>query len=329
MAVKRLYCLERQMSKDPKLFKDINTKIQDNIIKGYARKLTAEEACMHSPSTWYLPIFSVKNPHKPEKIRIVYDAAAKVNGVSLNDSLLTGPDLLKSIVGVLWRAREGKIVVAGDIKEMFHRVLIRKEDQNSQRFLWRFGDSSKTVDTYAMNVMTVGAACSPCSAHYVKNENAKQFVKKYLRAVDSILNQHYVDDMLDSFANEEEAWKTICEVTKIHKMAGMEICNWVSNSTNIMSSLSGKAANSNEIALSTQDGNLDKILGLYWNLQTDSYTFKINFVKVDPEIVVLKRRPTKREVLKVVMAIFDPHGYASPILVHAKILMQKNMVQRH
>lgn len=50
-----------------------------------------------SPKTLYLPHFAVTNPNKSD-IRIVFDAATKINGVSLNDALLTGPDLNKSFV---------------------------------------------------------------------------------------------------------------------------------------------------------------------------------------------------------------------------------------
>lgn len=42
-----------------------------------------------------LPIF--KGQQKPNKIRIVFDGAAKTNGVSLGLLLLQGPDRLSSI----------------------------------------------------------------------------------------------------------------------------------------------------------------------------------------------------------------------------------------
>lgn len=41
------------------------------------------------------------HPQKPGKIRVVFDPAVETDGVSLNKLLLSGPDLMNSLLGVL------------------------------------------------------------------------------------------------------------------------------------------------------------------------------------------------------------------------------------
>lgn len=59
--------------------KDNKKNLSSFIDKGYARKLFYEAARKISPRTWYLPHFGVRNPSKPKKLRIVFDAAAVVD----------------------------------------------------------------------------------------------------------------------------------------------------------------------------------------------------------------------------------------------------------
>lgn len=322
-AYKRLLCLERQMEKSPDLKKAVLERVQENIEKGYARKLTWSEAQERSSKTWYLPVFAVTNPHKPDKIRLVYDAAAKTNNVCLNDFLLTGPDLLKSLTSVLSKHREFKVAISGDVKEMFHRVLIQKEDQDSQRFLMR-DNPMRPPDTYVMVAMTFGAKCSPCSAQYVKNEHAKKYVEQFPRAVLSILDRHYMDDLLDSFVTPEEALRTAKDVTYIYQQAGMEIRGWKSNADFIARELNGEKENESLLNLDIAgQQSIDKILGMFWNTRRDNYTFRLNFVRVKKDLIALERIPTKREFLKILMSIYDPLGLVANVVIYGKMLLSE------
>jgi hypothetical protein len=65
---------------------------------------------------WYLPIFGVYHPRKPDQIRGVFDSSASFESTSLNDVLLSGPDLNNSLIGVLLKFRMEPIAVTADIQ---------------------------------------------------------------------------------------------------------------------------------------------------------------------------------------------------------------------
>ena len=76
------------------------------------------------------------NPNKPGKTRVVFDCSAKYKGVSLNDNLLNGPDMVNSLIGVLTRFRQEQVAIMADVEAMFHQVMVADEDCNYLRFLW-------------------------------------------------------------------------------------------------------------------------------------------------------------------------------------------------
>lgn len=72
--------------------------MEEYVSKGYARKLKNQRAAGTGKRTGYLSRFGVYNPNKPEKIRLVFDAAVETEGVPLNSALLNGPDLSQSLM---------------------------------------------------------------------------------------------------------------------------------------------------------------------------------------------------------------------------------------
>lgn len=91
-------------------------------------------------------------------VTLVWDAVASTSGVFLNSMLMKGPNLLCSLLYILFGFQERLLAIAGDIAEMYHQVAIIREDLDSQRILWK-------------DKLFV-ASCSPTAAHYVKNLNA-------------------------------------------------------------------------------------------------------------------------------------------------------------
>ena len=228
--------------------------------KGYAR--LAQPSLTKPRVVWYLPIFTVQNPAKPKKVRIVWDAAAKVNGISLNDLLMSGPDLNEPLMRVLLRFRQGPWAVVGDIKEMFHQVLAREEDRPAMRFFW--SKNSDTVHEYEMCVMSFGATCSPTIAQYVKNKNASDHAGVYPAAALSVKRNTYVDDWLVSEWIKDKLTELTQEVQAINRAAGFEMGKWICNHKEIASWL---VISNSELGLDNMCEN--KVLGMKWLVHED------------------------------------------------------------
>ncbi|XP_068719613.1 uncharacterized protein [Montipora capricornis] len=114
---------ERSLDKNSERAKAYYDTVESYIAKDYARKLSPTEIATKVPkNTWYLPHHAVTNPNKPGKIRVVLDAAAPYKGTSLNDQLVTGPDLLNSLVGVIMRFRLHAVAMIADIETMFFQL---------------------------------------------------------------------------------------------------------------------------------------------------------------------------------------------------------------
>ncbi|XP_062713921.1 uncharacterized protein LOC134290744 [Aedes albopictus] len=319
MAHRRWECLERRMKRD-QLFADVvRSKMADYAEKGYVRRLTKEELKTPNVRKWFLPVFPVVNPNKPGKVRLVWDAAATAYGVSLNSLLLKGPDLLTSLLTVLVKFRQFRIAVCGDIREMYLQISLKQDVRLC--FFWKDSEEDKDGSVYAMSVLPFGVSCAPCIAQYVKNINAKRFEKEHSAAVSAIVDEHYVDDMLTSVERKEDAVDLAINVKMIHAEAGFEMRNWISNCPEVLEAL--EEQQTEEKDLNMTDGVVtEKVLGMWWNTANDCFTFKIS-PRYNPDLMSGQQRPTKREVLRTLMMIFDPLGLIGHFLMYLKVVLQE------
>ena len=122
LALGGLRYLKNRLIKDTTLFLGYCKVMSSHIGSGYAVKLTHEERNLEGSPRWYLPHHLAINPKKPDKIRVVFDFAADYHGWSLNECLLSGPNVVHNPVNVLLRFREGYVALAVDIKEMFPQI---------------------------------------------------------------------------------------------------------------------------------------------------------------------------------------------------------------
>lgn len=129
----RLKYLEKRLRRDEQNRNDYVAFMQDIITRGDAEKVPERE--ISSETAWYIPHHGVYHPQKPKKICVVFDCSAKFKNTSLNEHLLTGPDLTNTLVGVLCRFRKGQVAIMCDVERMFHQFHVAPSDQDYLRFL--------------------------------------------------------------------------------------------------------------------------------------------------------------------------------------------------
>ena len=197
MAQKRLNTLKRKLCKDSEYKTHYITFMTDLISKGHAEKIPAEENDSTEGRTWYIPHHGVYNAKKPGKIRVVFDCSAEWKGQTLNQHLLSGPDLINNMSGILLRFRQERVAITCDIEGMYHQVGVNKSDRNFLRFLWwENGDVKRILTEYRMTVHLFGATSSPGCANFALKHTAEVFKDEYDDCTSSFIkHDFYVDGL--------------------------------------------------------------------------------------------------------------------------------------
>ena len=241
--------------------------MQSYFLEGYAEVVPANEL-QNSERSWFLPHHHVINPKKPEKLRIVFDCAAEVKGVSLNNSLIQRPDLTNLLVGVLTRFREGPVALVADILSMFHQVKVNNEDKNALKFLWwKECDFTKQPDVCRMTVHLFGSQSSPSCASFSLRHTAELFKDQYsARAVKAVQRNFYVDDFLFSAATLEEGRSTARKIAQMLSKVGFVLTKWITNTPKALEDFPTDACAKFDKSVSVSSERREQVLGIHWNV---------------------------------------------------------------
>ncbi|XP_071827004.1 uncharacterized protein [Apostichopus japonicus] len=314
LAESRLRNIKRKLLRDNVMRQKYTETVEGYIAKGYAERVQGEGK---AGNVWYLPHHPVVHPHK-DKVRVVYDCAAKWRDTSLNSCLLKGPDTINSLVGVLHRFRQQRIALVADVEAMFHQVQVISEDRDVFRFLWWPGGNLESEPLeYRMTVHLFGATSSPACAGYALQRTARDnelhnqdIVGK--KAIQFIRNNFYVDDLLASVDDPTVAIEVVERIRSILSKGGFRLTKWVSNDRAVLQSIpeSERAPN---LRNSLETLPTERTLGVSWNAENDNFLFNVS----------LPDKPfTRRGLLSISSSIFDPLGFAAPFVVIARCLLQ-------
>nr|CAD2178770.1 unnamed protein product [Meloidogyne enterolobii] len=264
----------------------------------------------------YLPHRAViKIDKNTTKLRIVMDASARPpsqkDAPSLNDCLHTGPLLLKQLAGILLRFRFMKRVILADIEKAFLQLGVRETDRDCTRFLWVENPEQINLENFQYAQCLVfrfcrvsfGLTVSPFLLNATIREHLSLFDTKVERTIEENL---YVDNIMIEVEPEEDVNALCFQAIDIFKSGGMKLREFFGLTRKESRGMSEDLLIRNQIET--------KILGIRWNLKEEYLIFKMP---------TFEGQITKRNILAAISKIYDPIGLISPVLIQAKLLLQK------
>ena len=286
------------------------------------RKLVENEYVEEVPSmaldrndglVWYLPHFPVYHPDKPDKTRPVMDAKCKYNGVSLNSNCLQGPDLNNKLIDILIRFREYDSALTGDIKAMYHQVLIPEQERDVLRFFWY--NSAGKLTAYRWTRHIFGGIWCAASTTYalrraLKDGNADEDVNK------AIVDNTYVDDTINSLRGEGNAAKLPPKMIKVLDSKNFTMCKFAGYPQSVIRYVPKelRAKDVKEFELDPETA----ALGIRWDTKNDTLFYR----KREKDCFVAEKM-TLRLMLSGSASIWDPPGYILPIVIVGRLLFQE------
>ncbi|XP_076301661.1 uncharacterized protein LOC143219643 [Lasioglossum baleicum] len=262
---------------------------------------------------YYLPHHGVwRESSSTTKLRVVFNGSSKTTtGISLNDILHSGPNLLPEIPDLLLRWRCHAIVFAADMEKMYRQIWLADEDRHAQSILWR-RDSDGEVDEYRLRTVTYGLACTPYLAMRTIRQLSSDEESRFPLAASCLRSDVYMDDVLSGASTIDEALEVQKQLIAALKAGGFTLRKWTSNEPRLLDHLSAEhIASSGDRPIE----NLFTLLGLRWQSAGDFFLFDLK--PREPQVTI-----TKRQVLKEMASVYDPLGFLAPVTVTAKIFLQ-------
>ncbi|XP_046595309.1 uncharacterized protein LOC107218924 [Neodiprion lecontei] len=224
LALRRLQTLERRFAKDAYFKQQYTEVIEEYINVGHMTRVQSNDE-----EGFYLPHHAViKETSQTTKVRVVFDGSAKsTTGISLNECLMTGPTIQDDLLTLILRFRLHNYVLTGDIEKMYRQCLVRPEDREYLRILWKENDG--LIATFEHNTVTFGFTSAPFLAIRTIAQLVEDEGQDFPAASQALKNALYVDDLLTGAPTIEETINLRNEVVALLKRGGFNLRQCASN----------------------------------------------------------------------------------------------------
>ncbi|UYV67558.1 hypothetical protein LAZ67_5001204 [Cordylochernes scorpioides] len=299
IAIKRLDISTKKMTSQNKLT-EYSQIFRDWLTEGLIERVEENPLERRGYYLPHRPVYKMESKTTP--IRPVFDASCLGhNGLSLNQCLEKGPNLLERIPEMMIRFRENKFGVTADIRKAFQMVAIEESERNYLRFLWWEKESDRELIAYRHKRLVFGLNCSPFVLNAVIEYHLQSIRGPLVQWAKILAQSFYMDNCITSLETKQEVQEFQKAAIEIMDGAKMDLREW-------------------EYSLeeNPEKGTCTKILGVVWNKMEDSLKCEL------PDNLSIQPKLTKRLVLSMVQRIFDPLGFCAPVFLPPKLLLQRS-----
>ena len=142
---------------------------------------------------------------------------------------MSGPDLLRNLLGIIFRFREKEYAITADIESMSLQVAVPKNECKFLRFLWRSDPNSK-METYEYKRHIFGAKSSPTCVNYALQRTGTDQKDEFPGIDKLLLQSFYMDEFVRSENDEDVTVKLFSDSQSCLTTRGFELKKWITNS---------------------------------------------------------------------------------------------------
>ena len=325
---------EKKLAKEG-LTEEFNQKFDEFIKLG-----TLEELSQHEMDSWegpshYVSIQHVVKPqNKTTRMRLVINSSLKCpkTGLSLNDLMMKGPNVLGDIWELLMRFRGYRFGLISDISKAYHSLKTGLLEKHLRKVVWRHGRQGTVWRVYAFLVVAFGDRIAAVLLQIAIRITNEMYKTVDLVASHKLLYDMFVDDLISG--------GELLEVLRF--MGNRDIDTGKCDGTMVQIMEKGGLF----FKAMQMSGELDEeqlellggaVLGIGWSSERDRFIFKISInvsqrkrkqptgEDVTKNTIYLLEGATlsKRICLSVVNSIFDPIGMLTPLTIILKVMLKR------
>ncbi|XP_047543301.1 uncharacterized protein LOC125075637 [Vanessa atalanta] len=217
------------------------------------------------------------------KVRVVFDASAKGSGDFFLNDTMMVGPVLQQDLRSLITTWRTHKVCVISDIEKMYRMIKLTDEHTKLQRILWRDSPDKNLESYDLTTVTFGTAAAPYLAVRTLNQVADDEAEEYPDTVVEIKGSFYVDDYMSGSDNIEKTKKLCNDIKTVLKKGGFKMQKWSS---------------------------------LTWDRKDDTFKVTVNLPELTYPI-------TKRSILSDVARLFDPFGWLSPLVIVAKILIQK------